>query len=74
MAVRASPAYLCISGRRMKEGLKEERATEGSRSCLPHFDSHPFGQNMLPVVTKDAKEYGHYSVCLVPSLTLGIML
>lgn len=74
MAVRASPAYLCISGRRMKEGMKEEKGTEGSGNCLPHFDLHPFGQNMLPVVTKDAKECGHCSLWLVSSLTLGIML
>lgn len=50
-----------------KKGLKKVL-----EAALQHFDLHPFGQNMLPMVTKDARECAHYSVCPVPSLTAGV--
>lgn len=52
MAVRASPTYLCISGRRMKEGMKEERTTEGSRSCLHTLTYIPLARTCCPWLKK----------------------
>ena len=59
--------------RQKDEGRGERRkGYKVLEAALQHFDLHPFGQNMLPMVTKDARGCAHYSVCPVPSLTLGV--
>lgn len=46
----------------MKEGLEKKGLKKVLEATVQYFHSHPFGQNMLCVATKDAEEWGHYSV------------
>lgn len=70
MAVRALPAHMCISDRRMKEGLKKKGLKKVLEAVLQCFHLHPFGQNMLYMAPKDAEKCGHYSVWPYAQLNL----
>ena len=57
---RAPFARMCISGQMMKEEVKKKGLKKVLESALQGFHSHPFGQNMLYMATKEAEKCGHY--------------
>lgn len=72
VGVGAPHAHVCISRRRVKEGLKKIRLRKILEAALQYFHLCPFGQNRLPTATKDAEKCGFPLWGSAPSLALGL--